>query len=619
LVPATVAQTLGLTEATEQPIEGALLDHLSDKRILLVLDNFEQVLDAAPAIVQVLQASRWLKIIVTSREALHVRGERRHPIPPLKAPRSGQTLHVEQSADYASVKLFVERAQTVKPDFILDESNAGAVGEICRRLGGLPLAIELIAARIRLFSPTALLARLGQGGDLELLTEGARDLPARHRSLRGAIAWSYNLLTEAEQAQFRRMGVFVGGFTPESATAVCEGAGDQEIDPLEGMASLLDKSLLSTAEERAPDLLEEPRFFMLEMIHEFALHRLEEEGETEETQRRHAIYFLELAERVQPELMGPNQTVWLARLEREYSNIRAALEWSSDHEPEITVRLMSSLARFWYIRGHYAEGGNWLERVLAMGDRVPDVARASALLNASAFVYQRGDIARGISYLEKSVALARHAGDMALVSQAQGQLGYILLERGEIARAKALFENCLALDREMGDKYGICWLMTALGEVARSEEEYEQARAYYEEGLLLAREMESKYNIAHLAGNLGWVALAEGDCERARSLFRESLILTQELEFGLGIAGCLARFAALAAALPQPERAARLSGAVERLLESLGTQIDSADRKVYERYLASARVQLGEEAWKVAWSEGQIMGVAEAVAYALSV
>lgn len=619
LVLSTVAHTLGLAEESGPSPEDALFEHVRERKILLFLDNFEQVLDAAPAVVRLMLASPWLKIVVTSREALHVRGERRYPVPPLGTPESWETPPLQQLAEFPAVRLFAERAQAVEPDFILNESNAATVVEICRRLGGLPLSIELIAARIRVFSPDLLLAQLARVGDLEMLkvTGGAWDLPARHKSLGAAIAWSYNLLAEEERALFRRLGVFVSGCTPESAGFVHQGKYGPSLFIVKGIASLLDKSLLSKIEERVPDLRREPRFVMLETIREYALEQLGKEGELEESQRRHALFFMELAEQAEPELKGPEQAMWLTRLEREYSNIQAALEWALDYDAEITVRLMFALRRFRYIRNHYAESESWLGKVLALGNSTLPVIRAKALFAASDIAYHLGDIDRGASYLEESIALARRAGDKRLLAVTQSQHAYQLLERGDDASAKSLFEACLALNRELDDKYGICWLLNALGEVARWQGDYVRAQAYYAEGLLLAREAHNIYNMAHLVGNLAWLALGEGDADRSRPLIEESLALARQVGYTLGTVGCLACMAAMCVVAGSPERGARLSGAIQQLQQALGTEVDALDRRLYELYMDAARGQLGEVLFAEEQTAGRAMSMEEAIEYAL--
>jgi tetratricopeptide (TPR) repeat protein len=297
--------------------------------------------------------------------------------------------------------------------------------------------------------------------------------------------------------------------------------------------------------------------------------------------------------------------------------MRAALEWASDYDAEITVRLMFALRRFWYIRGRDTENSKWQEKVLAKGNEVPAIVRARALHLAGESAAGEGNDELAQSYMEECIALAHQAGDKALVSNAQGQLGYMFLQQANYAKAKELFEACLTLDRELGNSYGVCWLLTALGEVARSEGDYAQAWAYYEEGLVLAREAENKYNIAHLVGNLGSVALAQGDDRRATPLILESLTLSQELGYEVGVAGCLARLVGIFVARGQPDRAAKLSGAVNRLLQTLDARLEAADHSVYERDVAAAHEQLDDERWSAAWAEGQAMMVEEAITNAL--
>jgi tetratricopeptide (TPR) repeat protein len=353
---------------------------------------------------------------------------------------------------------------------------------------------------------------------------------------------------------------------------------------------------------------------MLETLRQYALEQLSREGEVEEAHQRHAAYYASLAERAEEGLRGPAQATWLARLEREYSNIRAALEWASEHNPEVTVRIMFALRRFWYIRGHIAEGGEWLQKALERGDTIPPLVRAKGLRTASTFAEPSGDAQLAIAYLEESGDLARQAGDKGLYSEALSQLGYVMLQTGNRARAKSLFEESLVLDREVGNVSGVNWLLTALGEVARADEDYDQARIYYEEALSIAREEGNNYYISHLVGNLSSLALIQNELDRAAELMRESLILARELEYRVGIAGCVAMFGSIAAASKQNYQAVRIFGAVDRYLADANVQFDAIDERMHGRYLALARAELGEEARK-AWEEGRAMTIEEAVAY----
>ncbi|MFQ5794790.1 MAG: BTAD domain-containing putative transcriptional regulator [Candidatus Bipolaricaulia bacterium] len=412
LVVSTIAQTLGVKEAEGRPLLDILKASLRGKQMLLVLDNFEQVVAAAPQVVELVAACPQLKVLVTSREPCHVRGEHVFPVPPLALPGSDgkRPLAIERLTQYEAVRLFIERAVAVKPDFAVTDENAPAVAEICIRLDGLPLAIELAAARIKLLSPQALLARLGNR--LKLLTGGARDLPACQQTLRDTIDWSYDLLNTGERTLFERLSVFVGGGTLEAAEAVCIGADNLELkmDILDGLASLVDKNLLRRKEQADG----EPRFLILETIREYGLERLEASGESEAIRRTHADYYLALAEQAEPKLEGPDQRMWLDRLEVEHDNLRAALVWFEQNgEAEAELRLGGALWGFWHMRGYLSEGRRWLEGALAKGeDRdVSASVRAKALHGAGVLTHEQGDYERATVLYEESLDLRRELGD----------------------------------------------------------------------------------------------------------------------------------------------------------------------------------------------------------------
>jgi predicted ATPase/class 3 adenylate cyclase len=372
LVASTLTQALGVAESGEKQPEDALREFVRERELLLLMDNFEQVLEATPLLEELQAAAPRLKVLATSRAALRLYGEREFPVPPLALPDPAYPPPPERLTQYEAVRLFVERARAVKPDFSVTNENAPAVAEICVRLDGLPLAIELAAARIRLLPPRAMLARLGSR--LKLLTGGARNLPERQRTLRGAIEWSYELLTPEERTLFARLSVFAGGRTLEIIETICDPEG--ELDTLDGLESLLEKSLLR--QEEGPG--GEPRFVMLETIHEYAREKLEESGEAEEVRRRHAEHFLTLAEESYPELKGPDQLEWLERLEAEHDNMRAALSWALGRkEAEVALRLGGALWWFWWMRGHNSEGRRLLEEALAIDGRVSPEVRAMAL------------------------------------------------------------------------------------------------------------------------------------------------------------------------------------------------------------------------------------------------
>ena len=429
-----VAETLGVKETGEQPLDESLKDYLSERRLLLVLDNFEQVLGAAPAVTELLAAAPGLKVLATSRAPLGLYGEHEFPVPPLTLPDLKRPPPLERLTQYEAVGLFVERARAVKPDFSITNESAPAVAEICVRLDGLPLAIELAAARIKMLPPKAMLQRLGSR--LKLLTGGARDLPERQRTLRATIEWSYALLDEGEQLLFARLAVFSGGRTLEAIEAICDAEGDLPVDAFEGVSSLLDKSLLR--QEEGPN--GEPRFVMLETIHEYAREKLEESAEAEEIKRAHAEYFLTLAEEAYPELKGANQLEWLESLEAEHDNMRAALSWALERkEVEVALRLGGALWWFWSVRGYHSEGRRWLEEALAIDGRVSPESRAMALAGVGELASDQGDLDRAKEACEEGLELlaheAREASEAKLCLLAC--LGWVAWEREEYGQASS--------------------------------------------------------------------------------------------------------------------------------------------------------------------------------------
>ena len=417
LVVPAIAQSLGLSEVASQPLLNIVQDYLKDKQALLLLDNFEHLTSAASTISALLAACPTLKVLITSREPLRITGEREIPVPPLSLPSSRQVRGLSPAAflEYPAIRLFVERAQTVKPDFALTEAIAADVAAICLRLDGLPLAIELAAARVRVLPPGQLLARLDRR--LKILTGGNRDLPARQQTLRAAIEWSHELLDPDEQSLFAHLAVFAGGCTLEAAEAVCGAHGGHEIDVLDGLDSLSQKSLLRP-EEGSEGWT---RFTMLETIREYALERLDASGEADSLRQAHARFFLDLAEAAEPQLTGPDQVLWLDRLGTEHDNLRAALGWlerSSEREP--WLRLSGALWRFWWVRGHMTEGRGWLARALAETDGLPPAVRAKSLSGAGILAESQGDYVQAKALHEESLALARQSGDRFAIAASYG-------------------------------------------------------------------------------------------------------------------------------------------------------------------------------------------------------
>src|SRR6266566_5131809 len=485
LVIATIAQTLGIQEAGEQPLLDLLQAHLRDKRLLLLLDNFEQVLAAAPGLADLLSGCPQLKILVTSRAVLHLHGEHEFSVPPLALPDLIHLPEREALSQYAAVALFLQCAQAARPNFQLTPANTRVIAEICVRLDGLPLAIELAAARIKLLPPRALLTRLEYR--LQVLTSGARDAPKRQQTLRNTLAWSYDLLDAREQWLFRRLSVFAGGYTLEAVEGLSTALGEKPADVLDGVASLMDKSLLRQVEQEG----EEPRLLMLATIREYALEALTASGEMESTRQAHAAYYLALAEQAELELGGPQQGAWLDRLEREHDNLRAALSWSleqaGDEEAgqrqEIALRFGGALWKFWWTHGHWSEGRTFLERAVALS--------------------------------EESLALFRELEDQRGIALSLSTLGNVAWVKGDTAGADSLLKEAVALFREVDDKEFAAYSLFSLALLASSQGEYARARALYEEGLALFREIEHKKGIAHTLSHLAQ-ALFDSQGDQAR-------------------------------------------------------------------------------------------------------
>ena len=653
LAIATVAHVLGLREAGGRSLRDTVTSYLKDKHLLLVLDNFEQILVAAPLVADLLAACPMLKVLVTSRAVLRLRGEREFAVPPLALPDSESQTSVEALGQYAAVSLFGLRAVDAKADFSLTDENAPTVAEICRRLDGLPLAIELAAARIKVLSPEELLRRLERR--LPLLTGGAWDLPARQRTLRDTIVWSYELLDEAERRLFRRLSVFVGGFTLAAAEAICTPDGEAGIDVLEGVASLVHMSLLR--QHRGVD--GEARFGMLETIREFALEQLEASGEAGRTQRLHAEHYLALAEIARPRLTGPDQSAWLARLQADHDNMRAALARSlEDRESTpIALGLAWALYRFWQRGGHVSEGRDWLARALARSALSDGETRARLLNAAGVLARTHGDNPPARSFFEESLAIYRRLGDRGGLANALHNLGSVIRYEGDYERAAVLLDESVALWRVVGDRWGLAHALTIQGGVARDLGEDGAATALYEESLALLREVEDPWSVATQLGELGilvheqgdrdratslftqylairrglgdrmgtaWafaklgrVAHEQRDCERSSELYSQALRLYREIGNRWGPIVCVEGLAALAASTGRPRRSASLFGAAEVLREAIREPLPPPERAWLHQAVTAARALLADEDFAAAWAEGRAMTLEQAVAYAL--
>jgi predicted ATPase/DNA-binding CsgD family transcriptional regulator len=654
LVVSTIAQALGVREHGSRPLLDSLKDHLFDKQLLLLLDNFEQIISAAPVIIELLSSVPRLKVLVTSRASLHLSGEHEFVAPPLSLPDLRDLPLLERLIEYESVRLFIERAQAVHSDFAMTEENGAAIAAICQQVDGLPLAIELAAGRSKLFSPQELLPRLKSR--LKLLVGGARDLPVRQQTLRGTIAWSHDLLEEDEKRLFRRLAVFVGGCTLEAIEAICTAHEGLDEDVFDAVARLVDKSLLRQ-EARFDG---EPRLWMLETIREYALERLEASEEAEVVQRQHAIFFLRLSEEAEPKIRSAEQSTWRKRLEVEQDNLRAALRWTLEsQEAEMGLRLAGALLAFWRVSNLDREGRNWCEQVLAQpGARARTAARAKALLAAGIMTVFKGDLVEANRLLEESIAigweggaagkrnLARALATLAHVAVLQGHLdaarelageslqvfremgeawgmalalnhlGRATVELGDPVAARALLEESAALFCVAGDRQNLAQPLNALGLAALRHGDYVGARTYFEEALSVAQETAAEQYRADALAHLGTVALRVGDFQQSASLYQQSLALNRVLGNQEGIAGDLAGLAEVASLLGQPKRAARLFGAVEALREVSGISLSTLRRAAYDRAVEGIHAQLDEATFVAAWKEGHVMPLDQAIAFA---
>jgi predicted ATPase/class 3 adenylate cyclase len=652
LIASTIAQLLGIKESAGKSIADSLQEYLRGKSLLLVLDNFEQVIAGASLVAQLLGTCHELKILITSREALRISGEYEYAVPPLPLPDLSPLSSSDSLSSYAAVELFVQRARAVKPDFNLNRETARAVAEICRRLEGLPLAIELAAARIRLFSPRAMLDRLGNR--LEFLSGGGRDLPARQQTLRNAIVWSYDLLTENEQRLFRRLSVFIGGCMLDAVEALAE-------DPLERVSiigelgSLVDKSLL----RQVDDPYGEPRFLMLELLREFGLEQLIASGEQDQIRRWHAQFFLSLAEQAESKMESAEQLEWVNRMQQEHDNLRAALQWSmtANDASEICLRLATTLGLFWEVRGYFSEGRERLSAVLNTHSAQEETAaRAQLLARAAELAYRQSDYPATTSFAQESLEICRliqdyrgvasaliklgnaatEAGDYQTASQYLEEsletwralndqhgtarvlisLGWVALRAGDYALAKARLEEALSISREVGDARSIGFELSGLGEIALRQGDYSNATALLEESLEVRRQLGNKWGLGVSLGTLGWVAMHMQDWDRARERLGESLEVRQEIGDKGGSAWCLERLAEIALAHGESDKAVRVLGAAAALRISIGSVIDPVDHAEYESKLKLLRTQLGPRFGPL-WDEGHLLTLEQAITYAL--
>lgn len=609
LVP-NLAQALNARRVMDGSALSGLLGHLRERSFLLALDNFEHLLAVAPIVTDLLLGCPRLTILVTSRARLSLTGERDYPVQPLAVPDPEQMLPAERVAEYPSVRLFAERAQAVNPDFSLTADNAGAVAAICSRLDGLPLAIELAAARSTLFTPTALLARLARR--FPLLTGGPRDVPARLRTMRDAIAWSYSFLAPAEQVLFRRLGVFVGGFGLEAAQAVADATGELGIDVLGGVSSLVDKSLVVRVEQ--PD--GEPRFGMLETIREFALERLDAADEVEAVRQAHAAHFFSFAEEYSPRRKGLQET---APMKLERDNLRSALAWLEGTEGAASVlRLATIMAEYWNLHGDLIEARRGLRRALRRRKDAPASSVAKALYWAGNLATIQGDHTEAATCLEEALTLCQTLDDWWCAFASIDMLALNAQFQGDEDRVMALWEEGLALAREHDFGDGVALALLNLGNAAYRRGDLALAGTHCEAALGRFRGTgDNGYFVSQAMGYVAHVALAQNDLTRAASLFADALALARQYANPMSMADILSGLAEVAARAGKSERAARLLGAIIALCEAIEMPMLLHDAQ-HKRTLSTVRRQLSQSVFAAAWEAGRVLPLDDAIAEALA-
>ena len=658
LVPFSIASALGLREEPGRPLITTLMDWLRDKELLLILDNCEHLIEACAKFAdEVLHASHATRILTTSREALGIAGESIYHVPSLQTPNPEEKIKIEQFEQYAAVRLFIDRATQSLSTFRVTNANAPAVAQICYRLDGIPLAIELAAARVKALSVEKIAERLDDR--FRLLTGGSRTALPRQRTLQATIDWSYNLLSEDERVLLRKLSVFAGGWTLEAAEQVCASdiiASDQILDLL---LHLVDKSLV-VADTNAS----EPRYHMLETVRQYAQEKLIESEEGEGLRDQHLAYFLDLAEQADKEMHGPNQIEWLEHLEKDHDNHRAALDWClSNQKTEAALRLLGALAWPWSMRDHFSEVESWLNKIRVLPD-VSDYAglyarllnhigdnrceggefrEARSILEESRAIWLKlgvegerglaealnylgivarsyeGDITTAQSFFEQSFELYQKHGDEWGMSWIIFQLGSNAYIQGHYAEAEEQFMKSLTKFQELGDKFAVAYMCSGMGDLAQFLGDYERAGKFYEQNLEIFQQLHSRFVLAWPFLNLGWVALYGGDYRKAKSLFDESLKRSVEDSNKALVTACLMGLASVLGMTSKSEQAARLFGAVQSLVESTRRtgHMELSAQKEFDHYVAVVRGQLDEVAFAKALAEGRTMTLEQAIAFAL--
>jgi predicted ATPase len=609
-----IASTLGVKESAARSLHDELMLALRDSQLLLVLDNFEQVVAAATVVAEMLTTCPRLTVLATSRVPLHVGGERLYPVPPLALPDEAAETSVDRLVRFEAIAMFVQRAQAVKPDFRVTDDNARFVAEICVRLAGLPLAIELAAARISVLSPRAILQRFDQ--PLQFLTGGARDLPDRQRTLRDTIRWSYDLLEPHQQALLRQLSVFSGGWTLEAAEAVVDLGSHSNLSVLDVLIALADSSLLRSV----AGIDDEPRFWMLDTIHEFALEQLEASADAENMKNRHADYFLHLAE-VFDSYDTSDDVVWSDVLEREHDNMRAAITWLRDtHDIARGLRLVGALGGFWFARGYFSEGRAQIRAFLDLPDDQSSnairAARARALTRIAWATGGQGDYLESLRACEEALAILQNLNDQQLIPETLIMLGIAAAMLGDVERARSAWLECVERARTVNDKLNEARALNNLGDLVRRDDQIDAARDLFQASLAVAEEAGSPSTMALALTNLGSLASEGGNFVEGQRRIERALRLYESVGISWGISACFNALASLALKQCQLARATRLRAAAGAILRSIGSAGDPFWMDQDERELAELRSKLGDE-FQTHWEQGSAMTVEEAVAEAL--
>jgi predicted ATPase/transcriptional regulator with XRE-family HTH domain len=614
LVLAAIAAALGVREAADQPLQESLISFIADRRLLLVLDNCEHVAEAAPNVLDLLASCPNLQVLSTSRARLNVSGEREYGLPPLRVPEDAENTDPLSARESEAVELFVQRARSVNAGFDLTSENVAVVAEICRRLGGLPLAIELAAARAKLLSPAEILGRLDQ--PLALLTGGARDLPSRQRTMRDTIRWSYELLNPEEQALLRRLSAFVGGWMLDAAERVSAESGATKGEALDSLGGLVDYSLALQHEQSGNGT----RYAMLETVRAFGLEELDRLGQMSDALDRHARYTVDLVEAAEPGLRDHRQRSWFARLLAEQGNIRATLRRAlieGSVDIEYGRRLAVALIWFWFTHNRFREARDWLALAAAAPAPPDDFLRARANVGLGMMRWRTGEVAEAYAIVEEALKVLRRSGDEWDVHFAVHQLAHLTDETGDPHRGIDLFLSSLEGYRALGDQWGVAFGHCCVGRTLQKHGRQDESRQHLQRAFEIFESLGDEWFVSTTAGRLGDVEFSSGNFRTSARWYQRSAALFQEVGEELGIADSLVRLGQISVEFGEHERAARLLGAAQTIHSAYNIPIYEQLRPAYDRAIASIRTALGPEWFETEWASGRNMTIDEAIEYAL--